>query len=154
MQTAASHRSEKTANPEPPSKETLASTVYDQLRQDILTVELPANAKLNIRALCERFSVGLSPVREALSRLSREKQPEIAVEAVRELVRRRLSVRLVVAGDGPLRRPGQSTAQPPQVGDVDADYVIIGSLSDSRFPHGCVADEWNQQANAIEHPPC
>jgi len=72
MQTAASHRSAKTADPEPPSKETLASTVYDQLRQDILTVELPANAKLNIRALCERFSVGLSPVREALSRLSRE----------------------------------------------------------------------------------
>jgi alpha-1,6-mannosyltransferase len=38
------------------------------------------------------------------SRLSREKQPEIAVEAVRELVRRRLDVRLIVAGDGPLRR--------------------------------------------------
>lgn len=38
------------------------------------------------------------------SRLSREKQPEIAVEAVRELVRRRVDVRLIVAGDGPLRR--------------------------------------------------
>jgi alpha-1,6-mannosyltransferase len=38
------------------------------------------------------------------SRLSREKQPEIAVEAVRELVRRRVNVRLVVAGDGPLRK--------------------------------------------------
>jgi alpha-1,6-mannosyltransferase len=38
------------------------------------------------------------------SRLSREKQPEIAVEAVRELVRRGVKVRLVVAGDGPLRR--------------------------------------------------
>jgi alpha-1,6-mannosyltransferase len=38
------------------------------------------------------------------SRLSREKQPEIAVEAIRELVRRRVKVRLVVAGDGPLRR--------------------------------------------------
>jgi DNA-binding GntR family transcriptional regulator len=72
MQTAAPYRSAKPADPEPPNKETLASTVYDQLRQDILTVELPANAKLNIRALCERFSVGLSPVREALSRLSRE----------------------------------------------------------------------------------
>lgn len=72
MQTVAPYRSAKAEDPEPPSKETLASTVYDQLRQDILTVELPANAKLNIRALCERFSVGLSPVREALSRLSRE----------------------------------------------------------------------------------
>ncbi|SEQ20189.1 transcriptional regulator, GntR family [Faunimonas pinastri] len=54
-------------------KETLASVVYDQLRQDILTVAVPAGSKLNIRELCERFSVGLSPVREALSRLSMEK---------------------------------------------------------------------------------
>jgi GntR family transcriptional regulator, carbon starvation induced regulator len=58
--------------PETGVKETLASSVYDQLRQEILTVELPPNAKLNIRNLCDRFSVGLSPVREALSRLSRE----------------------------------------------------------------------------------
>ena len=72
MPLAAPDRAVKSADPEPPVKETLASTVYDQLRQDILTVELPANAKLNIRALCERFQVGLSPVREALSRLSRE----------------------------------------------------------------------------------
>jgi DNA-binding GntR family transcriptional regulator len=72
MQIAAPRRSESPAAPEPANKETLASTIYDQLRQDILTVELPADAKLNIRALCERFSVGLSPVREALSRLSME----------------------------------------------------------------------------------
>ena len=38
------------------------------------------------------------------SRLSREKRPEIAVETVRELVRRRVDVRLIVAGDGPMRR--------------------------------------------------
>src|SRR5258708_27594786 len=55
------------------SKETLASVIYEQLRQDILTVALPPEAKLNIRALCDRFEVGLSPVREALSRLSMER---------------------------------------------------------------------------------
>jgi GntR family carbon starvation induced transcriptional regulator len=54
-------------------QETLASAVYEQLRQEILTVALPAESKLNIRALCDRFEVGLSPVREALSRLSTEK---------------------------------------------------------------------------------
>jgi GntR family carbon starvation induced transcriptional regulator len=53
-------------------QETLATTIYEQLRQDILTVTLPAESKLNIRALCDRFEVGLSPVREALSRLSME----------------------------------------------------------------------------------
>jgi GntR family carbon starvation induced transcriptional regulator len=72
MQTITSSRVVNPSAPEAASKETLASSVYDRLRQDILTVALPANAKLNIRALCERFSVGLSPVREALSRLSRE----------------------------------------------------------------------------------
>jgi DNA-binding GntR family transcriptional regulator len=53
-------------------QETLATSIYEQLRQDILTVALPAESKLNIRALCDRFEVGLSPVREALSRLSME----------------------------------------------------------------------------------
>lgn len=37
------------------------------------------------------------------SRLSREKRPDLAVETVRELVQRRVPVRLVVAGDGPQR---------------------------------------------------
>ena len=37
------------------------------------------------------------------SRLSREKRPDLAVAAAAELVRRGLPVRLVVAGDGPMR---------------------------------------------------
>jgi alpha-1,6-mannosyltransferase len=48
----------------------------------------------------------LTPDRAALlvlvSRLSREKRPELAVQAVAELVRGRQDVRLVVAGDGPM----------------------------------------------------
>ncbi len=53
-------------------KGTLASHVYDRLRQDIISVTIPPGEKLHIRSLCERFDVGLSPMREALSRLSRE----------------------------------------------------------------------------------
>lgn len=53
-------------------KETLASHVYDQLRQDIISIAIAPGEKLHIRSLCERFDVGLSPVREALSRLSTE----------------------------------------------------------------------------------
>ena len=53
-------------------KETLASFVYDRLRKDIISVAVPPGEKLHIRSLCERFDVGLSPVREALSRLSTE----------------------------------------------------------------------------------
>src|SRR5947207_8644017 len=54
------------------AKETLASLVYDRLRQDIITVAIEPGEKLHIRSLCDRFNVGLSPVREALSRLSTE----------------------------------------------------------------------------------
>jgi DNA-binding GntR family transcriptional regulator len=53
-------------------KETLASIVYERLRKDIISVAVPPGEKLHIRSLCERFDVGLSPVREALSRLSTE----------------------------------------------------------------------------------
>jgi DNA-binding GntR family transcriptional regulator len=53
-------------------KETLASLVYERLRKDIISVAVAPGEKLHIRSLCERFDVGLSPVREALSRLSTE----------------------------------------------------------------------------------
>lgn len=59
-------------NPAEERKETLASHVYDQLRQDIISVSILPGEKLHIRSLCTRFDVGLSPMREALSRLSRE----------------------------------------------------------------------------------
>ncbi|WP_238123041.1 MULTISPECIES: GntR family transcriptional regulator [unclassified Xanthobacter] len=53
-------------------KTTLALSAYSRLREDILNVTLQPNAKLRIRELCERYEVGLSPMREALSRLASE----------------------------------------------------------------------------------
>jgi GntR family carbon starvation induced transcriptional regulator len=84
-------------------KETLASSIYDALRQDILTLALPADGKLNIRSLSERFGVGLSPVREALSRLSMEnlvtqtdhrgfKVATLSVADLHDLFRARISI--------------------------------------------------------------
>ncbi len=61
-------------NPES-AKETLASHVYDRLRKDIISVAIEPGEKLHIRSLCERFDVGLSPMREALSQRARD--PEI-----------------------------------------------------------------------------
>jgi alpha-1,6-mannosyltransferase len=45
------------------------------------------------------------------SRLSREKRPDLAVGAVRELVRRGHQVRMLVAGDGPLRPALERSSQ-------------------------------------------
>ena len=55
-----------------PSKQTLASSAYDRLRQAIIAGALAPGERLRIRTLCDQFAMGLSPVREALSRLSSE----------------------------------------------------------------------------------
>ncbi len=48
---------------------TLASTVFERLREDILEGQFLPGEKLRIGALQERYQVGASPVREALNRL-------------------------------------------------------------------------------------
>ena len=50
--------------------ETLTSRAYAALRRDIIAGQLPPGAKLKIEELRERYEVGGSPVREALSLLS------------------------------------------------------------------------------------
>jgi GntR family transcriptional regulator, carbon starvation induced regulator len=51
---------------------TLASAAYERLRREIIVGTFPAGRKLHIRRLCERYQMGLSPVREALNRVSRD----------------------------------------------------------------------------------
>jgi DNA-binding GntR family transcriptional regulator len=51
---------------------THTSTISEQIRRDIMNGTLAADTKLKTRLLAERFDVGLSPIREALSRLSSE----------------------------------------------------------------------------------
>jgi len=51
---------------------TLASRAYEQLRRDIINAQFVPGRKLLIRELCKRYGVGLSPMREALNRLSRD----------------------------------------------------------------------------------
>jgi DNA-binding GntR family transcriptional regulator len=49
---------------------TLATSVYDRLRQDILETRLEPELKLRVGFVRERYDAGNSPVREALNRLS------------------------------------------------------------------------------------
>ena len=51
---------------------TFAIETYKQLREDIINAVLEPGKKLRIRDICVRYATGLSPVREALSRLSSE----------------------------------------------------------------------------------
>ena len=52
------------------SGNTLATSVYDRMREDILTGKLPPGDKLRADFLRARYEVGTSPMREALNRLS------------------------------------------------------------------------------------
>lgn len=54
------------------STETLASAAYERLRMEIITGVFAPGEKLPIRSLCERYGMGLSPIREALNRVSRD----------------------------------------------------------------------------------
>ena len=49
---------------------TLASLVYERLREDILEGQLAPGEKLRMEALQARYQVGASPIREALNRLT------------------------------------------------------------------------------------
>lgn len=48
---------------------TLANETYSQLREDILSGKYPPNSKLKLEGLLDAYNVGMSPLREALSRL-------------------------------------------------------------------------------------
>jgi DNA-binding GntR family transcriptional regulator len=50
------------------SGETQASAVYARLRHDVISTVIAPGQKLRVRELCERYGVGLNPVREALNR--------------------------------------------------------------------------------------
>lgn len=54
------------------SKSTLASTVYHQLRDDLLRGVLETESKLRVEWVVARYGAGASPVREALNRLASE----------------------------------------------------------------------------------
>jgi DNA-binding GntR family transcriptional regulator len=51
---------------------TMASSVYSQLREELLHGRIEPNSKLRVEWAVQRFGAGASPVREALNRLASE----------------------------------------------------------------------------------
>lgn len=81
--------------------QTLATSVYQRIRDDILSGAVEPNTKLLMRELQERYHAGLSPIREALARLHAEDLVRssdhrgywvspVSVEEIRDLTRVRL----------------------------------------------------------------
>lgn len=81
--------------------QTLATSIYQRIRDDILSGALEPNAKLLMRELQEHYHAGLSPIREALARLHAEDivcssdhrgywVSPVSVDEIRDLTRVRL----------------------------------------------------------------
>lgn len=84
---------------------TLTTSVYGQLRSDIVSGRLPPGAKLRAQTLRKRFNTGGSPVREALNRLlaegfvSLEEQKGFRVAPIsREELAELLNARILIDG--------------------------------------------------------
>lgn len=54
------------------NKSTLSEQIYQILRSDILTLQIPLGEKLTLKMLQERFEVSSTPIREALTRLTED----------------------------------------------------------------------------------
>lgn len=55
------------------NKATLSEQIYQILRKDIITQQIPCGEKLTLKLLKERFQVSSTPIREALTRLVQDK---------------------------------------------------------------------------------
>lgn len=70
----------ETSNPKVAGKPTLAGSIEEQLRHDILHGVLAPGSRLNLDAMRERMGVGLSPLREAVTRLVSDKLVVVAAQ--------------------------------------------------------------------------
>ena len=97
-------------------KKTLRQTVYEQLRESIITAELVPGQTVSLRGLAERMGVSPMPVREALFQLESEKIVvinenkfirinELSRKDVQEIFRIRISLETMICDIACEKRP-------------------------------------------------
>lgn len=108
------------------SAETGSSRIFSMLRKELLSGHFTAGEKLSITALRERYKVGLSPLREALNRLSaygllvQENQrgfrvPALRQEELEDITRLRLELE------------GMALEQAIEQGDADWEAELLAA---------------------------
>ena len=53
-------------------RQSKSDILFDRLRHDILSLDLPPGMALRLPALSEHYGIGLTPLRECLNRLAAE----------------------------------------------------------------------------------
>jgi DNA-binding GntR family transcriptional regulator len=98
---------------------TLASSIEDRLRRDLISAAFMPGEKLAIDVLRERYGAGASPVREALNRLSAEgwvlqsdqrgfRVPSVSVDQLEELTRTRCLLNEITLREAIARADGET----------------------------------------------
>ncbi len=98
---------------------TLGSSAYEAIRFDIIEGKIQPGSKLQFDALRERYGIGISPIREALSRLQserwvdREEQrgyrvAEVSKDELLELVKTRILIESLAVREALIRRDAKA----------------------------------------------
>lgn len=53
-------------------KQSLVDQIYDQIRDEIITLQIPLGSRLNVSELQDKYGVSSTPIREALNRLQKD----------------------------------------------------------------------------------
>lgn len=142
---AESDDAESGAHAEP--GETLAAQVYERLRDDIILATLRPDQKLTMDLLKERYDVGMTPLREALYRLSSSmlvtienrrgfRVAPVSPAHLTEVIRAREEVEVI------LLRAAFENADVAWEGRIVAAFHALMRASGSRPNHGPYTASW------------
>lgn len=133
---------------------TLAGKVFEDLRADIVSGRLPPGTKLRFDALREAYGVGLSPLREALSRLAENRLvestgqrgfrvPSASVEDIRDIAMVRKEVE------------GLALRRSIELGDDTWEANVVASRHRlsvlSRANRPVTEDDWEERHREFHH---
>jgi GntR family carbon starvation induced transcriptional regulator len=136
---------------------TTATTVYDRIRDDILSGSLAPSLKLRIEFVCERYSTGASPVREALNRLSQDGLVErrdqrgfyvaaVSLEQLAELVKTRCWVEAIALRESIMHRTARW-----EEGVVIAFHHLSRTKRSLDIAAYTFNPEWEERHRAFHH---
>ncbi len=132
-----------------PRKQTKASSVYEKLRNDILNGYFEPDQQLQMEVLKERYGVGYSPLREALTRLasrglvSQEDQCGFAVKSLNtqellDLYQLRETIEKLALEQAIAKGDDQWEA------GIVASWHCFSKYVDPNTPHTVNAEEWER----------
>jgi DNA-binding GntR family transcriptional regulator len=130
---------------------TLSTEAYDQLRADVVSGRLPPGTKLTTKGVKERYGIGGSPMREALTRLAADGLLETEGQKGFTVVSASIG-ELADIGRVRMQLELQALSQAVKRGSVEWEVSVVSQFH--RLQHALEApltdgDEWEQTHRAF-----